>query len=112
MAGDGVKKRKCTVAVALGSSVSVLRGVGVKVVVGVNVGRAASVWVAAATAVCAMIVPIEFGSMMGAGAEVAKVGTHAMINSSAVNQVRYFIFCVAICLLLTLSNQPFHYVFS
>lgn len=81
--------------VAVGSGVSVLRGVGVKVLVGVDVGIATAVCVDAALAVCTIIVPITFGSVVGATGAV-NVGTHAMISASAANQIRYFVLGVAI----------------
>jgi len=85
----GLENLKITVAVAVGSGVLVGR-VGVMVAVGVKVGMARAVCVRAALAVCAIKVPIAFGSIVGmTGA--ALPGTHAMIVTSAANQSRYFV---------------------
>jgi len=81
---------KITVFVAVGSGVSVLRGVGVKVPVGVEVGRATKVCVDAALAVCTMNVLIAPGSRVGTGGGAEKLGTHAMTTARMVNQRRNF----------------------
>ena len=91
-------------AVAVGSCVSVLRGVGVKEAVGVTVGIALAVWVDAALAVCTMNVLIALASVVGTDG-TAKDGTHARTTVSAVNQNRYFVLGVAI-LPLTFPNDP------
>ena len=83
-------------AVAVGSGVSVWSGVGVDVLVEVSEGIAAAVCVDAALAVWTIKVLIAFGSVVGAVAGDAKVGTHAMMSASAVNQIRYFVLGTAI----------------
>ena len=98
-----MKKRKITVAVAVGSGVSVARGVGVRTV-GVSVGMAAEVWVEAALAVCTIIVPIALGSMVGTDG-AARVGTHATTVTNAVSQNRYRFLGIAI-FPLTCPNDP------
>jgi hypothetical protein len=84
-----VKKRKITVAVAVGSGVSVFCGVDVMVALGVNAGMADVVCVAAALAVCAIYVLIARGSVVGTEG-TAMVGTQAMIKIRAENQSKYF----------------------
>ena len=65
--------------VGVGVSVGVCAGKGVAVKVSVG-GNLSAVWVAAAPAVWAIVVLIEFGSNVGIGAEAgARVGTHASI---------------------------------
>jgi len=73
------------VTVTVGDGGSVLCGVGVDVVVG---GAFAAVIVNAAFAVCAMIVLIAFGSVVGNG--VAPEGAHAMIKINIANQTNKF----------------------
>jgi len=90
--------------VAVGSGVSILRGVGVKVAVGVEVGMASAVRVDAALAVCTINVPIVFGSVVGT-AGAATAGTHAMTSTSAMNHIRYFVLGVAI-IPLAFPNHP------
>ena len=85
----GVENIKITVFVAVGSGVSVFRGVGVNVSVGVG-GIATKVCVDAALAVCAMNVLIAPGSRVGTGGGAEKVGTHAMTTARMVNQRRNF----------------------
>jgi len=92
------------VEVAVGSCVSVLRGVGVKEAVGVKVGIALAVWVDAAFAVCTINVLIALESVVGTDG-AAKVGTHPITTASAVNQNRYFFLGVAI-FPLTFPNDP------
>ena len=91
-------------AVAVGSCVSVLRGVGVKEAVGVKVGIALAVWVDAALAVWTINVLIALASVVGTDG-TAKDGTHATTIVSAVNQNRYFVLGVAI-LPLSFPNHP------
>ena len=63
--------------VGVGVSVGVCAGKGVAVKVNVG-GNMSAVWVAAAPAVWAITVLIEFGSKVGIGAEAgARVGTQA-----------------------------------
>ena len=63
--------------VGVGVSVGVCAGKGVAVKVNVG-GNMSAVWVAAAPAVWAIVVLIEFGSNVGIGREAgARVGTHA-----------------------------------
>ncbi len=63
--------------VGVGVSVGVCAGKGVAVKVSVG-GSMSAVWVAAAPAVWAIMVLIEFGSKVGIGAEAgARVGTQA-----------------------------------
>ena len=100
----GLKRIKITVDVAVGSGVSVLRGVAVKVAVGVAVGLAAEVWVEAALAVCAIIVPIALGSTVGMDG-AASVGTQAMTAARAVSQNRNLVLRIAI-FPLAFSNDP------
>ena len=69
---------------------------GVDVLVEVSVGIAAAVRVDAALAVWTIKVLIAFGSVVGAVAGAANVGTHAMMSASAVNQIRYFVLGIAI----------------
>ena len=90
----GLKNLKITVAVAVGSGVLVAR-VGVMVAVGVTVGMARAVCVRAALAVCAINVPMAFGSMVGMiGA--ALPGTHATMVTRAINQSRYLVLWIVI----------------
>jgi len=85
-----VANMKITVFVAVGSGVSVFRGVGVTVAVGVT-GIAATVCVDAAFAVCAMNVLIAPESSVWAGGAAEKVGTtQAMAKARSVNQSRIF----------------------
>ena len=71
--------------VEVGSTVKVLRGVGVNVSVG---GIAACVCVDAAFALCAIVVLMAFGSRGGTG--VTAEGTHASIKARVVNQRNNF----------------------
>ena len=90
----GLESRKITVDVGVGEAVCVFSGVGVGVSVNVLVGNAAAVLEAATFAVCAMKVLIKFGSAVGSGA--ASEGTHAITNTSTVNQIRNFVLRVDI----------------
>src|SRR5512138_1627199 len=90
--GVGEKKTKITVAVAVGVTVSVLR-VGTGVHVMVAEGNPAAVWVAAALAVCTIMVSIAPGSTVGMDSAVSE-GTHAMISIKAVNQASHFVFVI------------------
>ncbi len=80
--GDvGVANMKITVFVAVGSGVSVLRGVGVNVLVGVG-GIAATVCVDAAFAVWAMNVLIAPESSVGRGRSGGKSGDNTRRDHS------------------------------
>jgi hypothetical protein len=89
--GVGVDNIKITVFVAVGSGVSVFRGVAVKVSVDVDVGITAAVCVEAAFAVCTIYVLITPRSSVGSGGAEEKAGTHAMIKTRAVNQTENFV---------------------
>ncbi len=85
----GVENIKITVLVAVGSGVSVFRGVGVNVSVDVG-GMAIKVCVDAALAVCTMNVLMAPGSSVGTGDGAEKAGTHAMTTARIVNQKKNF----------------------
>ena len=86
----GLNKRNTIVFVAVGSGVSVFRGVGVTGV-GVALGMAACVRVEAAKAVCMINVPMAFGSTVGTEtAGTGRAGIHARTAASATHQIKYF----------------------
>ncbi len=75
----------------LGSGVNVLRGVNVRVGVKGTGGSAATVCVAAASAVCTINVPIAFGSSGGIGVGPIKVGTHPIKRDRVMQQISSFV---------------------
>ena len=75
----------------LGSGVNVFRGVEVTVAVNVDGGIAAMVCVAAAFAVCAIKMLMEFGSVVGRGAGVGRAGAQARISVRVMNQKNNFL---------------------
>ena len=79
-----------TVEVAVGSGVSVLRGVGLVLAVGVEEGSAAAVLVPAAFEVCAMKVLTAPGTGVETDGAV-NVGTQASIKLSATNHERILV---------------------
>jgi hypothetical protein len=79
----GVGKNNVGTGVKVGSGVNVLRGVAVNGTVAVAVGRAAIVWTAAASAVCAMNWLMAFESSGGIGVGVAKEGVQETIITKA-----------------------------
>jgi hypothetical protein len=89
--GVGEERIKITVDVNVGEGVSVGR-VGVTDGVSVAEGMTAAVWVDAALTVCAMKVPIMFGSIVGAaGVPIPNAGTHARISARDEIQITNFV---------------------
>ncbi len=72
-------------AVKVDSGVKVLGGVDVKGAVEVKTGKAATVCVDAAAAVCMIKVPTALGSSVDAGIGAAMAGAHAMINTKMIS---------------------------
>ena len=81
----GVGKTNTPTEVKVDSGVKVLGGVDVKGAVEVKTGKAATVCVDAATAVCMIKVLIALGSSVDADVGAAMVGTHAMINTKMIS---------------------------
>ena len=79
IAGTGVK---------VGSGVKVLRDVGVMLGVAVAAGMATIVCREAASAVCAIIRLIAFGSSVEIGVGVARDGTQEVINKAMIPQIK------------------------